>query len=720
MCDPVPLSAVLPSDYEKMPEKIDSEDPLFNVGKKELETALRMASSHDWVAEWLFSQSSQIFHPRTAPIPPEAFDNSLAIHLRHNIYTPSPCPRTMRTAAQGTPNHLKREDNDALTVTKDIHLLLVPFVNIDGITTGYTFLKGVQEATIRPPEFTSHRHQSPTEFVSGRFAFDIAKRDFLMVVNSMSPHMTGLVSMRWRGEKSRDRSFFAVPKADYGPGRLPSRVLSVQCHVDHEVPDATAPEFQFTAPVDNISMSAMTVPDSMSDHSASTNEDVLEQFPHNYVNCSDPTKDDDVYESEERDFALRGDDEDDLDEDGLPFSDECDTDQLQGSNATGPTPVTDELKPLFVSEDFLKDQDSWSQGLESIGTVINPFDDPDGLLPEFLQDFSANLQNMDEIEKILSGTSDILPDPNPMLSDKIEYTAKHGRLDADAFALSSIRSLPSSLDELSVDGLSDVGPSWLLSSQESTPDGVGIPRRPTRNDRSSGAFDMTALIGSLATIERALKGQFHGPKVRKDILHPQTGELISRCTGVVDANIAGASPDNIRLLRSIAAQAYYASRMAVSNDAPLITIPPNSAGLYTANQILSESRSPTDEPRRKQGRTGTQKRPAPATLAPRSLARIAPPPGIPLMESLQSYETAAPEPDSVTMDEKASREAKLEAKRIKNRLSAARSNQKRRAQLETQKKELTQLRERVEELKSKQQLVSEENETLKRQVASKT
>lgn len=719
MCDRVPLSAVRPSDYEKMPERIDSKDPLFNVGKKELEIALRMASLHDWVADWLFSQSSQIFHPRTAPIPPEAFENSLAIHLRHNISTPPHCPRAMRTSSPATQNHLKREDKDAVTVTKDVDLLLVPFVNIDGITTGYSFLKGVQEVTTRPPDFIPQRQQPPSEFVSGRFAFDVAKRDFLMIVNSLSPIMTGIVSMRWRDEKSRDRNYFAVPKADYGPGRLPSRVLSVQCQVEHEIPDAAAPEFQFKAPADNISMSAMTVVDSMSSHSTSTNDHPTEQSPHDHGGCPDLSRDDDVYESDERDFALQGDADDDADEDGHPFGVGCDTEQLYGGNSFDQVAETDESKS-FTPEDSSKDQDGWPQGLESIGTVINPFDDPDGLLPELLADFPTNMQYMDDVEQILSGTSDILPDSNLALSDKIERSAKHARLDADEFALSPIQTFTSSPDELSVNRVLDVGSSWILSSQESTPDGVGIPRRPTKNDRSSGAFDMSALIGSLAAIERTVKGQFFGPKVRKDILHPMTGELISRCTGVVSANVAGASPDDMKLLRSIAAQTYYASRMSVSNDAPLIIMPPNIADMYAANEIASEIHSPTDEPRRKYGRTGTQKRPAPATLAPRPLARIAPPPGRPHLESLHPYEAVASEPSPVTMDEEAAREAKLEAKRIKNRLSAARSNQKRRAQLEAQKKELAQLRERVEELKSKQRLVSEENETLKRQAASMT
>lgn len=63
-----------------------------------------------------------------------------------------------------------------------------------------------------------------------------------------------------------------------------------------------------------------------------------------------------------------------------------------------------------------------------------------------------------------------------------------------------------------------------------------------------------------------------------------------------------------------------------------------------------------------------------------------------------------------------SQEAKLELKRIRNRLSAAKSNQKRREHLEAQKKELACLKMRVEELRLKKLSIARENESLKKQL----
>lgn len=690
-----------------MPEKIDSSDPLLNVGKKELQLALRMPSLHPWIADWLFSQSAEPFHPKTAPLPPEAFDNSLAIHLHHDISTPSSaCPRSPRPLSTLCPASAK-DPRPPVTVTKDIDLLLVPVLHVDGITAGYTFLKGVHEATFRPFTPASPSAANPPlsnmshEFIAGRFAFDTSERDFLMVVNSMSPHMTGIVSMRWRDKTSRDRSFFAIPKADYGPGNLPSRVLSVQCNVDFEVPDAGRPQWQFDTPVADIPLSATTTVTADDDARMSMS-----------MSCGDGL-DEEEGVGVERDFANEG---DDATEDGH--------DDSFGGAACGPADCAGKVQgvasrgdaePLMEMGDSFADPENWAAGLESIGTVIQPFEDPGGVLPEILQDLAMGSQGyLDEMERVLND-SDLLPAEEGWA----QGTGKHGRSDVDGFSVSPVRPLSSSDEDYGFNGgFPEKEPSWIFSSNESTPDGVGIPRRPARNDTSSGAFDMSTLVGSLATIERSLKGSFYGPKVRKDILHPQTGELISRCTGVLSAKLDSVAAGELSLLRSIAAQAYYASRMAVSNDGRLMGMSRSASPPLMISSVSEQARSSTGEPRRKQGRVEPQIRPAPVTLAPRPVPTIALPPGLPHPEVLQLSESVTSEAKPAVMDEQAAREAKLEAKRIKNRLSAARSNQKRRAQLEAQKKELNSLKERVQELKSRQKLVIEENESLKQQVAS--
>lgn len=592
-------------------------------------------------------------------------------------------------------------------MSKDIDLLLVPVLHVDGITAGYTFLKGVQETSFRP--FTSPSPSSPQnplapphpEFIAGRFAFNTSDRDFLMVVNSMSPHMTGIVSMRWRDKTSRDRSFFAIPKADYGPGNLPSRVLSVQCNVDFEIPEAARPQWQFDTPNDDISFSATTAVTTEDDASAPMS-----------MTCADGMEEE---EGVQRDFANEGDDGTEDGGDDTFGAAPCGPAEC-GEKVDGVVPVTN-AEPLMEMGDSFADPENWAAGLESIGTVIQPFEDPGGVLPEILQDLAMGSQSyLDEVERILSD-SDMLP-----TVDGLEQRAtKHARSDGDEFSVSPVQALSSSKEDYEFNGgFPEKEPSWIFSSNESTPDGVGIPRRPARNDTSSGAFDMSTLVGSLATIERSLKGSFYGPKVRKDILHPQTGELISRCTGVLSAKLDSVADGELSLLRSIAAQAYYASRMAVSNDGRLMGMSRSVSPPLMISSMSEQARSSTGEPRRKQGRLEPQIRPAPVTLAPRPVPSIALPPGLPHPEVLQLSESVAPEPNPAVMDEHAAREAKLEAKRIKNRLSAARSNQKRRAQLEAQKKELSVLKERVQELKSRQKLVIEENESLKQQISSKS
>jgi len=59
---------------------------------------------------------------------------------------------------------------------------------------------------------------------------------------------------------------------------------------------------------------------------------------------------------------------------------------------------------------------------------------------------------------------------------------------------------------------------------------------------------------------------------------------------------------------------------------------------------------------------------------------------------------------------------KAEMKKIRNRLSAAKSNQRRRIQLEAQRKELENLQERVVELEKLKQQRSEENRQLRAQI----
>lgn len=515
--------------------------------------------------------------------------------------------------------------------------------------------------------------------------------------------MTGLVSMRWREQSARERSFFAIPKAEYGPRNLPQRVLSVQCNVDYEIPSEKPSQFQFAQ------HDAAPPPDSRLDPASPTNS--YSSPPPSFASecdadcktstCGAEELKEDTFE---RDFINQGD---------------IDPEEEAAVLATNLPAISSASEQengdpdSWLQFDDALDSVSWGDGLQSIGTVISPDDDPNGVIPEVLQDFMQSGQYSDDIDRILSEATDINSRSNSSGSSDISSPRGSKRpKDADELVLSTVGTQTSSTDmELNVgSSFGSIDSSWMLSADGTTPDGIGIPRRPGRNETSSGAFDMRALLGSLATIERSLKGHFYGPKVRKDILHPQTGELISRCTGVVTARLDAVDPANLSLLRSIAAQSYYSSLLSVCNDSRLISAGPR-------QEIVTGGKKTRggEEPKRKQGRREIVMR-GPTALAPRPVATVVLPPGLPHPEVLQLGEVGV-EKDSEEMDEEMAKEAKLEAKRIKNRLSAARSNQKRRAQLDAQKKELAALRARVEQLKSRKQHVTEENENLKQVIS---
>lgn len=655
--------------YEKMPLNIDSDDPLFNVGKKDLFIALRMAHENRWVAEWLFKENSQPFHKQST-LPPEAFHNSLAIHLHNDISTPGQCPSDTQPLDNNFEKGPCSERADTkFTVTKDIDLLLVPVANVSGLTVGYTFMKSVQEAAYTRPLFPPNRVPGATRFtpslISGRFAFEDSTRDFLMVVNGMSPHLTGIVSMRWPTENTRDRSFFAVPKSEYGPDHLPSRVLSVQCNVDREIPSRQ--HYQFDTPY---RPDSATRTDSASSRTDSTTLGSTEDECY-----TDATADDND--------AL----------DMLFTTPEKITAQLQAQ-----PPVQNDWFPGSDIEMDIDLATDLADGLESIGTVLAP--DQADLLPALLQDFGASERDMEDMERLFNDDVDMLASGAGRFDSPLSQTTTISPVSSSETS-SSVHTgtqLTLSAPAMRPPSLQTAG-SWLVSGDEgATPDGVGIPRVPDRNDTSSGSFNMSALLDSLGAIERSMKGSFFSPKVRKDILHPQTGELLSRCTGELTSRNVDIAGQNLSLFRQVAAQTYYSSLLSVSNDTRLITAHPPiapAAPPAPSNPFGGELLKQTESNDARKVASL-----APAALAPRPVA---------------------PRPTPVTSkagdkDDEAAKEAKLEAKRIKNRMSAAKSNQKRRAQLESQRKELAVLRKRVEELKAKKQHMTEENESLRRLV----
>ena len=474
--------------------------------------------------------------------------------------------------------HLKSSDHSSSTimVSKDVDILIVPVAAMDGITVGYTFMNGVQSAMTNVPDNPWANFKPPNSFITGRFCFDEARRDYLMAVNGLSPYLTGLISLRWRDKHTRDNAFFAIPKASYGAHNLPSRVLNLQCNIDYQQP----------RPYDN-------PPPRPSQPAPKSPEPTPPQHP--------------IYP------------------DHLP-------------NASLELAIN-ELHTLLP--DGL-------DALESIGTVLQPSDTD--ILPDLFPDFPS--QALADMDQLLSDTSTMMPTPEDSYgSDTV----------TSPFSVVSPASPCSRASPEPVAMTSNMthSKSWLLSA--SPPDGVGVPRVPGSSDTSSGAFNMNALSESLASIELTMKGDFFSHRVRKDILHPQTGELMSRCTGLSNHKMASELTPALRAFKQAAAQTYFASQLSARMDHKLLL--PN-----VRRRV--------------------------ATLAPRPTVASG---------------------DELSEEEKA-KKAKLEAKKIKNRMSAAKSNQKRRQQLEAQRNELAFLKERVELLKNKKHEIIVENEQLRKRV----
>lgn len=195
-----------------------------------------MPAQHRWIADWIFADADDAFH-RNIPVSPEAFHNTLAVQINHQFTEVeaaalcphvaqrentegNKCPVTGMTIAQ-SPSHRSVRVSNA-------DLLLLPVANLDGITVGYSFGASDHESaggstTTRGPPFC------------GRFAFNSADDDLLMVINgvpSAAPKpwsaMTIIMSVaKLPGKETREHTFITCPKMEYGFEHLPSHSLSV-------------------------------------------------------------------------------------------------------------------------------------------------------------------------------------------------------------------------------------------------------------------------------------------------------------------------------------------------------------------------------------------------------------------------------------------------------------------------------------------------------------
>ncbi len=332
-------------------------------------------------------------------------------------------------------------------------------------------------------------------------------------------------------------------------------------------------------------------------------------------------------------------------------------------------------------------------------------------VPEMTQSMDNLLDNLDFLPRPLSPNDNIPLDlgPGDPTFDPFSSSSNDSTLVGDSF-FSAAPEEPTPPPP---------PPRWEFNVDGTTADGVGIPRKPGPSSTSCGAFDMTSMTRALAKLERQVKGSFFCLRAKKDLIDPTTGELLNRQTGQQISKITTMSPQQSTKLRQIAAQTYYATTLSPSVDARLVspTITHAAQNLVLPQALLSAiSGTSTSLPSSTtsiQGNhliTNGHRTPSPpiqastirvitngggATLAPRPVDTLASNGIVPEKKSLDS-----------TID-------KAEAKKIRNRLSAAKSNQRRRAQLEAQRKELEMLQQRVLELRKKKEMIAAENGRLR-------
>lgn len=278
----------------------------------------------------------------------------------------------------------------------------------------------------------------------------------------------------------------------------------------------------------------------------------------------------------------------------------------------------------------------------------------------------------------------------------------------------------------------------LDSSAESTTPEPHQAFSPLSVSHSPAApFAQSRFAGPLAALLISRAGAFRGPFLRIDTLQPVTATYETNFTGAIDACVTQLRGQPVSDIERTFADMYYLGVLSVAPDQHFIhidgldstTFAPPHAAIRRENEDLhgdDESQFgviheagrettyttilPTDPTRKPWAVTGvlgsvgssTFPRIAPAQLAPRF-----PPP--------------ATHPDKMPVATVVSKELQqkrmLQARKHRNRMSAARCNLRRREWLEEVPREIERNRKRAEELLSRRREVKRENDRLKSLVA---
>lgn len=214
---------------------------------------------------------------------------------------------------------------------------------------------------------------------------------------------------------------------------------------------------------------------------------------------------------------------------------------------------------------------------------------------------------------------------------------------------------------------------------------------------------MTALKASLDDLENCLYGVYYGPNLKRDVLHPVTGEITSRATGEMTENLLPLDISTRARMRFYAAQNYFESITAPGSERWLTRYGDMTRGDSQGDMTVAKH---SDAAKRARVEKHAKMHVGEPVLLPR------------VKEVCGKCACELGGEGGEVLDVESVKEMKREMKRRKNRLSAARSNQRRKEKVEAEKKELERLKVRREELAGVQKRLKEENELLKQQTGT--
>lgn len=213
------------------------EDGLMKISHA-LRSALRLAHEYRWVSDFLFSELSVAPFHKALPLAPAMFSAAVKndLHQTVNVFPPAP------SSGKALPPTLTRDLPADMVDYTLLHTAFVPLAMVDGVSVGYAFA-----AHHVPRENCMPANPLVPPFVA-RFALDVRQHELLFVHRGGKPPAIGIRCMRRASDSvARENIGFIVPDAPYAWPQLPTSSVFMLSHVETS-----------TSPIDSVPSSSPT------------------------------------------------------------------------------------------------------------------------------------------------------------------------------------------------------------------------------------------------------------------------------------------------------------------------------------------------------------------------------------------------------------------------------------------------------------------------------